>query len=255
VAVGRVHVDEVLRERPEGRANHLEEMLVALVLAGGGELVTVERRATACHVGGQPPPLQRRQEAAGGGVHSVVGVAEGEMMDAVGEVGGLDVEALLLPVDAQQEQPRHALHHDLARDEAHVRARVARVGVRVGVWVWVWVGVWVGFGLGLGLGLGLGWVWAWVWVWVWVWVWGSHDLAGDKATVLREVRVVRAHVQRRLRRKHALCRYPTPVHLVLDLVLEPVAHVARDPAGRVVRVRVGRQVSGLGLGVRVRVPG
>ena len=84
MAVGRVHVDEVLRERPEGRANHLEEMLVALVLAGGGELVTVERRATACHVGGQPPPLQRRQEAAGGGVHSVVGVAEGEMMDAVG---------------------------------------------------------------------------------------------------------------------------------------------------------------------------
>ena len=33
-------------------------------------------------------------EAAGGGVHAVVGVAEGEMVDAVGEVGGLDVEAL-----------------------------------------------------------------------------------------------------------------------------------------------------------------
>ena len=94
MAVRRVHVDDILRERTEGRSHHLEEVLVALVLAGGGELVAVERRATARHVCGQPPPLQRREEAAGGRVHSVIGVAEGEVVDAVGEVGGLDVEAL-----------------------------------------------------------------------------------------------------------------------------------------------------------------
>ena len=67
MAVRRVHVDDILRERTEGRSHHLEEVLVALVLAGGGELVAVERRATARHVCGQPPPLQRREEAAGEG--------------------------------------------------------------------------------------------------------------------------------------------------------------------------------------------
>ena len=67
---------------------------MALVLAGRGELIAVEGRAAARDVRGQPPPLQGGEEAAGGGVHAVVGVAEGEVVDAVGEVGGLDVEAL-----------------------------------------------------------------------------------------------------------------------------------------------------------------
>jgi len=145
----------------------LRKCFVALVLARRGEGVAVERRATARHVCGQPPPLQRGQrvfglanpnpnpnpnpspnpnpypspspnpnpnpnlqrgqQVAGGDVHSVVGVAEGEVVDAVGEVGGLDVEALLLAVDAQQQQPRHALHHHLAR-----RRRVPGVGCGVG---------------------------------------------------------------------------------------------------------------------------
>ena len=77
----------------------------------------------------------------------------------------------------------------------------------------------------------------------------SHRLAGDEAAFLGEVRVVRAHVQRGLRRQQPLGGDPAPMHLVLDLVLKAVAHVARHPAAC---SRVGLGV-GLGVGFRGRL--